>query len=68
MVRNVIGMRLCRPPMLRMSCSPLMAWITEPEPRNSERFEESMGEHMEHAGGKGAYAQREEHVAELRDG
>ena len=35
MVQCVIGMRRCRSPMLRMSCSPLIAWITEPEPRNS---------------------------------
>src|SRR5579863_768044 len=34
MVQCVIGMRLCRSPMLRMSCSPLMACITEPDPRN----------------------------------
>ena len=35
MVQCVIGMLCSRPPMLRMSCSPLMAWITEPAPRNS---------------------------------
>src|ERR1700674_4344611 len=35
MVQCVMGMRLCRSPMLRMSCSPLMAWITEPDPRKS---------------------------------
>ena len=34
-VQNVTGMRLRSPPILRMSCSPPMAWITEPEQRKS---------------------------------
>jgi len=32
----VIGIFARRPPILRMSCSPLMAWITEPEPRKRQ--------------------------------
>ena len=30
-----------RPPMLRMSCSPDIAWITEPEPRNSSALKKA---------------------------
>ena len=33
MVRCVHGSLALRPPMFRMSCSPDMAWMTEPEPR-----------------------------------
>jgi hypothetical protein len=33
MVRLVQGSLGRSPPMFRMSCSPDMAWITEPEPR-----------------------------------
>ena len=54
--------------MLRMSCSPLIEWITAPAPRNSKRFEERVREDVEDAGGEGSDAEREEHVAELRDG
>ena len=41
MVQCVMGMRLCRSPILRMSCSPLMAWITEPDPRNSSALKKA---------------------------
>src|ERR1700674_5969051 len=41
MVQCVMGMRLCRSPMLRMSCSPLMAWITDPDPRNSSALKKA---------------------------
>ena len=41
MVQWVIGMRRCRSPMLRMSCSPLIAWITEPAPRNSSALKKA---------------------------
>ena len=34
-VPHVIGMNLASLPILRMSCSSCMPWITEPEPRNS---------------------------------
>ena len=34
-VQKVIGMYLRRPPILRMSCSSCMPWITEPQPRKS---------------------------------
>ena len=35
-VMKVIGI-LCRsPPILRMSCSPPIAWMTEPEPRKRQ--------------------------------
>ena len=33
-VQKVMGIFLRSPPILRMSCSPPMAWITEPEQRN----------------------------------
>ena len=35
MVRNVHGIFLRRPPILRRSCSPESAWITLPDPRKS---------------------------------
>jgi hypothetical protein len=34
-VAYVIGILRARPPILRMSCSPSTAWITEPESRKS---------------------------------
>ena len=36
-------MRMCgaRPPILRMSCSPDMAWITEPDPKNSSALKKA---------------------------
>jgi hypothetical protein len=33
-VPAVIGISLRSPPILRMSCSSCMPWMTEPEPRN----------------------------------
>ena len=35
-VQNVIGSRSRRPPISRMSCTPPIAWITEPAPRNKQ--------------------------------
>src|SRR5262249_8784425 len=35
-VQAVIGIFFHNPPMLRMSCSPLMAWMTDPDPRNKQ--------------------------------
>ena len=37
MVRQdvVVGSIFCRPPIFRMSCSPLRLWIIDPEQRNS---------------------------------
>ena len=35
MVQKVMGMRVRRPPILRMSCSPPSAWMTEPAARKS---------------------------------
>ncbi len=32
-VQKVQGIFFRRPPILRMSCSPDIAWMTEPEPR-----------------------------------
>ena len=34
-VRCVTGICFLSPPIFRMSCSPDMPWITEPEPRKS---------------------------------
>jgi hypothetical protein len=33
-VQKVTGIHFLRPPICRTSCSPPMAWITDPEPRN----------------------------------
>ena len=35
-VQAVMGIFFHKPPILRMSCSPLMAWMTEPEPRKRQ--------------------------------
>gem|GEM_PF-4682643 len=35
MVQKVMGIFFQRPPMRRMSCSPEMAWMTEPAARKS---------------------------------
>ena len=34
-VQNVTGIFFRRPPIFSMSCSPDIAWMTEPEPRKS---------------------------------
>ena len=41
MVRKVTGILSLSPPMQRMSCSPLMAWMTEPEPRKSRALKKA---------------------------
>ncbi len=41
MVQKVMGMRLRRPPITRMSCSPLSAWMTEPAARNSSALKKA---------------------------
>ena len=56
------------PPILRMSCSPDMAWITEPADEEQQRLEEGMRDEVEHRGLIGRDAGRKEHVAELRAG
>ena len=40
-VQNVTGMRLRKPPILRMSCSPPSAWITLPAPRNRQALKKA---------------------------
>ena len=40
-VANVTGMYFFRPPMRRMSCSPPIAWITEPLPRKSSALKKA---------------------------
>ena len=40
-VQYVVGIRLRRSPILRMSCSPLIAWITEPAPRKSSALKKA---------------------------
>src|ERR1051325_4089491 len=40
-VQNVMGIFPRRPPIFRMSCSPLMAWITEPEPRKRQALKKA---------------------------
>ena len=37
----VIGMYLRRPPILRMSCSSCIPWMTEPEPRKSSALKKA---------------------------
>ena len=41
MVTKVMGIFLRRPPITRMSCSSLMAWITEPAPRKSRALKKA---------------------------
>ena len=40
-VPNVQGIFRRSPPILRMSCSPPSAWITEPEPRKSSALKKA---------------------------
>ena len=40
-VPKVQGIRRQSPPILRMSCSPPSAWITEPEPRKSRALKKA---------------------------
>ena len=40
-VRCVQGSFFLRPPIFRMSCSPDMAWMTEPEPRKSRALKKA---------------------------
>ena len=40
-VPNVQGIFVRSPPMRRMSCSPDIAWITEPEPRNKSALKKA---------------------------
>ena len=40
-VTPVTGIHLRSPPIRRMSCSPCMPWITEPEPRNSRALKKA---------------------------
>ena len=41
MVQKVMGIALRRPPMTRMSCSPLRAWMTEPAARKSRALKKA---------------------------
>ena len=41
MVQCVTGILFFSPPILRMSCSPESAWITEPEPRKSRALKKA---------------------------
>ena len=38
------------PPILRMSCSPCMPWMTLPEPEKEEGLEEGVGHEVKDAG------------------
>ncbi len=40
-VVQVTGSLRRRPPIIRMSCSPLIAWITEPLPRKSSALKKA---------------------------
>ena len=40
-VQKVTGSFDFRPPILRMSCSPLMAWITAPDPRKRQALKKA---------------------------
>ena len=40
-VGNVRGRYFCRPPIFRMSCSPLSEWMTEPEPKKSSALKKA---------------------------
>ena len=67
-VQKVTGMRLRRPPMLRMSCSPRERVDDRTGGEEEQRLEEGVGEQMEDSGGVGSDSAGQEHVAELRDG
>ncbi len=54
--------------MLRMSCSPLMAWMTEPAPRNSRALKKACVKTWKTPAANAPDAEREEHVSQLRDG
>ena len=45
-----------------------MAWMTEPEPRNSSALKKRMGEDVENAGSERAHTKGEKHVAQLGHG
>ena len=55
-----------RPPMLRMSCSWCIAMITEPAPRNSSALKNACVIRWKIAGRVRRRAERDRHVAELR--
>ena len=40
-IQKVKGISFRNPPMLRMSCSWCIAWITEPAPRNSSALKKA---------------------------
>ena len=54
--------------MLRMSCSPLMAWMTDPAPRNNRALKKAWVKTWNSARRERADAEGEEHVSQLRDG
>ena len=65
--RRSTGSSSRRPPILRMSCSPDSAWITEPAPRNSSALKKACVKRWKTADAEGAHAAGQEHVAELAD-
>ena len=67
-VQNVIGIFWRRPPILRMSCSPPIAWITEPEPRNRQALKNACVIRWNMPAVYAPTPTRREHVAELAHG
>ena len=67
-VLKLVGILLLRAPILRMSCSPDMAWITAAGTQEEGSLEESVGHQMKDSGGKSARkTEAQEHVTQLAD-
>ena len=62
----VCGISLPMPASLRMSCSPVSAWIAMPGGEEEQRLEERVRHQVEHRARVRAEARADEHVADLR--
>ena len=65
---QVMGIFLARPPIWRISCSPLKRVNHAAGAEEQQRFEERVRHQVQDAGRKCAGAEAQEHVAQLRNG